>query len=254
MSSKIEPVLIVGAGPTGLEMAMELSRRKIPFRIIDKASGATDKSKALVCHARTLEIFDRMGIIDDFLGAGTPLHVINMHADGKQVLRLTMDELDSRYPFMLGIPQSETERLLGENLTKYGATVERQTELIGLKQDAVSVTATIKNSCGEEVMTASYVIGCDGAHSKTRHLLGLPFDGSEYPDLFWLADVVVDSDFRWDEIHLYTTSSGLCAFFPFSKDRCRVIADFTPESGAAKSGSALQDPTLEQIQTLVSSR
>ena len=195
-----------------------------------------------------------MGVIDDFLATGTALHVVNLHADGKQVMRLTMDELDSPYPFMLGIPQSETERLLGENLTRYGASVERQTELIDLKQTGVSVTATLKTSSQEEVMTASYVIGCDGAHSKTRHLLDLPFEGSEYPDLFWLADVAVDSDFRWDEIHLYTTGSGLCAFFPFSNNRCRVIADFTPQSGAAKTGSALQDPTLEQIQTLVNER
>ena len=236
-------------------MALELSRRNIAVRIIDKAPCATDKSKALGIHARTLEMFDHQGIVDRFIKAGNKIQVMNIFAEGKQIVRLSLDELESPYPFVLALPQCETERLLAEELNSRGTVVERECELSSLKQDSHSVLATVKNVTGTaEELSVKYLVGCDGAHSTTRHLLNLTFEGSQYKQLFWLADVAIAGDFPEQEGSLFNTPEGLSAIFPFGNGRGRIILEFDPESGAALTGGTVQDPTLEQVQAVVHDR
>src|SRR5690349_8354985 len=109
-------VLIVGAGPTGLTLACELARHGVSFRIIDKLSVGSNKSKALAVHSRSLEMLEDMGIVDRFITFGLPLHGVNIFADSKQIAKLSLDELDSYYSYTLSIPQSDTERILMERL------------------------------------------------------------------------------------------------------------------------------------------
>src|SRR5882762_6597606 len=144
------PVMIVGAGPVGLMMACELIRHGVEFRIIDKAAAPSDKSKALGIHARTLEIFDNIGIADEMIAAGHKAHGMSAYSGGKRIAHITLDGIPSRYQFVLMLPQNETERMLGKHLASLGVQVERNVELIGFTQDGDGVIATLKAADGRE--------------------------------------------------------------------------------------------------------
>src|SRR5512139_2822467 len=122
-------VLIAGAGPVGLTMANELTRYGISVRIVDKAAERTDKSKALVLWSRTLERFDHAGYVKPFLAAGMPAHGAQMSNGKDGIARVSLDDIDSPYPYALMIPQSDTERILEERLEKQGVKVERTVAL-----------------------------------------------------------------------------------------------------------------------------
>jgi len=123
-------VLIVGAGPVGLTLAAELIRYSVPVRIVDKAAARTDKSKALVLWSRSLELLERAGGVDRFLGAGIKAHGVRI-SNGRQLIgEVGFDQIESPYPFALMIPQNETERLLETRLEEPGCWVERQAELL----------------------------------------------------------------------------------------------------------------------------
>lgn len=263
--NKTADVLIVGAGPTGLVMACELVRRGLACRIIDKSSLPSDKSKALAIQARTLEIFENMGVVRQFIEAGLQVHAANVYAEGKRILRISMGKLDSPYPFILTIPQSETERILTEHLAELGVKVERNAEFTGLEQGEETITARIKSGGSETLFESSWLIGCDGAHSIVRHALNLQFEGSRYRETFLLADVEVESSLESDEPHLFNSRDGFAAFIPFGGRRYRVIAD-TPSHGeqahetalvahhSEKNDGKVIDPTLEEMQALVAAR
>lgn len=228
-------VLVVGAGPVGLTMAFELQRRGISCRIIDKISVPTDQSRALAIHAKTLEAFENMGIVDEILKAGQKLHAVNIYVHEKRILHLTMDELESPYPFIISLPQSETERILTGELKKSGVEVLRGTELVDLSQDEEHVYATLKyadSSTTEE--TFDWLIACDGAHSTVRHKLNLEFEGSGYPDAFLLADVSVNTTLPQTEAHMFHGEDGILAMFPYGNGRFRLIADVPFDSQVIK--------------------
>lgn len=121
--------LIVGAGPTGLVIAHELARDGIQCLLIDKAPHRAMESRAIAIHARTVETFELMGLADEFLGVGHRIAGINLHGESGPIVHTRFDGLDTRYPFVLGVPQDETERLLEERAAKLGVQVERNTEL-----------------------------------------------------------------------------------------------------------------------------
>src|SRR5580704_11669904 len=169
-------VLVVGAGPVGLTMACELARRGVRCRIIDKAATPASTSRALAIFPRTLEIFEMMGMVDPVLGAGHQLSGVAIYNRSGQIAHIGFSSLPSRYRFAVSLPQSETERLLTEHLTGFGIVVDREKELLNLSQLPDAVQAVIRNSEGlDERFESGWLIGCDGAHSSVRHLLGLPF-------------------------------------------------------------------------------
>ena len=129
-------VLIAGAGPVGLTLANELTRYGISVRIVDPAPARTDKSKALVLWSRSLELFDHAGYVDSFLAAGMQAHGAQMSNGRDVIARVSLDDIDSPYPYALMIPQSETERILEERLEKQGVRVERT---VALERDRKSV-------------------------------------------------------------------------------------------------------------------
>jgi 2-polyprenyl-6-methoxyphenol hydroxylase-like FAD-dependent oxidoreductase len=151
-------------------MASELARQGIRCRVIDKAARASELSKALAIHARTLEIFENLGIADRFVAAGVKAHGGSVYAGGKRIVHFEFIGLNSRYNYALMLPQDQTEALLGEHLESLGLKVERAVELTALRQDAASITATLRHADGrEEQCRAEYLVGCDGAHSAVRH-------------------------------------------------------------------------------------
>lgn len=186
-------VIIVGAGPTGLSLAAQLIRYGIDFIIIDSKEGVTELSKALVVHARSLEIYDQLGIAKDAVAAGEILQQVNLMHDGKVAAHLDFSSFGGRlspFPFFLVFEQSKNERLLDEYLQQHDREVRWQTELLNITQDENSVTAIVKTSDGDtHTLAAKYLVGCDGASSPTRHLVGLEFGGSTHPRLFYVADV-----------------------------------------------------------------
>lgn len=238
--------LVIGAGPTGLFMAAELTRHGVSCRILDKAPTPSRYSKALAIQSRMLEIFDQVGIIESFLEAGLQTPEIHISADGQPLISMSMSELPGPYPFILCLPQSETERILGKRLEGLGVQVERLVELVSFTQDESAVTATLRHADGyTETVTARWLIGCDGAHSTVRHTLNIPFSGAPYPEAFALADVKIDWSLPNNEIHMFLSKDGMLAAFPMRGGRYRLIVETQAEAGDEQ----LPDPTLEEIQT-----
>src|SRR6516164_6614447 len=188
-------VLVVGAGPTGLVLAAELLARGIRARIIDKGDGAVLQSRAIGLHARTLEVRDMMGLAERFIERGQVVRHLRFYSAGRCLASLEFGRCGSRFGFVLDLPQDQTERLLRARVTELGGVVEDRTELTGLTADHDVVTAAVRGPGGQaETVTAGYVVGCDGAHSRVRRELSLTFHGHPYPQDWLLADVLLGGD------------------------------------------------------------
>jgi 2-polyprenyl-6-methoxyphenol hydroxylase-like FAD-dependent oxidoreductase len=243
------PLLIIGAGPVGMTLAMSLRRSGVDVRIVDKAAVRTDKSKALVIWPRTLELLDIQDCAQPFLEAGHPVIGARILAEAKVLAEIRLDTARSAYQAALIIPQSETERLLEEQLTVLGTAIERQVELKSFAADNGGITATLQHADGrEELVHASYLIGCDGAHSVVRHGLGVEFEGETLPSDWVLADLLVDGPLPRNEITICWSPQGVLVFFPISGKRFRVIADVRPASGE------VPPPTVPAVQRLLDER
>src|SRR4051812_6227451 len=244
-------VLIAGAGPVGLTLANELVRHGVAVRIVDKAAARTDKSKALVLWSRSLELFDDAGYADLFLPAGFPAHAAQISTGKEIIAQVSLDSVDSRFPYALMIPQSETERVLEERLATHGAAVERSVELASFADNGSSVEATLKKANGEtETLTVDWLVGCDGAHSAVRHGLDFAFEGSTLESHWALADGHIRGLAPNDRLHIFWHRDGILAFFPIVGDRWRVVADL----GHAKDNDRQPDPTLAEINALLAHR
>jgi 2-polyprenyl-6-methoxyphenol hydroxylase-like FAD-dependent oxidoreductase len=242
-------VLVVGAGPTGLVLACELLARGIRARIIDKGDGVVLQTRALGIHARTLEVFDMMGLAERFAEHGQVVRRFHMYADGKTLVRLELARNGSRFGFMLDVPQDVTETILRQRVSELGGSVEQGTELSSLRQDLGGVTATVIGPGGAvRTVAADYVAGADGAHSRVRSELGLDFRGHPYAQDWLLADVRLGWDRPDDEMHAFFRRDGrplIC--MPMREHRWRVILPYAGERDR-------RPPTLEEIQQLVGER
>lgn len=190
-------VLIVGAGPTGLVLALRLARHGIACRIIDRNDGPGQASRALAVHARTLEFYQQLGIADDVVARGIRVDTIHLREHGTDVARLTLKDMGaglSPFPFLLCYAQDDHERLLVEELRAAGVTVDWGVQLETFTQDANGVRATLIDRHGtRQVCTAGYLCGCDGARSTVREQLGIGFPGGTYKQRFYVADVGIDA-------------------------------------------------------------
>ena len=217
-------VLIVGAGPTGLTAANLLARSGASFRIIDKKSGPIEETRALVMHAKTLELLDRLGLADQAVEEGRRLGAAELLKDGKRAGKLSFfdDGQAERtpYPFALVYEQDRTERLLIRGLEEAGGGVEWGTELLSVAQSPGGVRATVRHASGsEETIEAGWVVGADGAGSPVRHSLGLSFEGGTYEETLFLADVEMESGLDPRQAHMDLTRKGFYAFFPMPGER-----------------------------------
>ena len=195
------PVLIVGAGPTGLMLALRLSHHGVPFRIVDRNSGPGQASRAMAVQARTLEFYDQLGLGDAVVSKGIRAERVHFREEGQQVAELSLSDLGetlTRYPFVLCFPQDDHERFLVDELAKRGVRVEWSTALTRLSQDDAGVRATLLSAAGEQTCEADYLCGCDGAHTTVRPELGIDFPGGTYEQLFFVADVKIDRPITGD--------------------------------------------------------
>lgn len=234
-------VLVAGAGPTGLLLAIELARRGVDFRVVDRAPGRSRLSKAMVVQVRTLEVYDALGVAAEAIDAGQPFEAAEFRADGGDPIRLEFDALDSPYPRPLILEQSENERILKARLESLGARVEWTTELVSAERRGEGWRARLRADGGESSADFDVIVGCDGASSTVRLLAGLPFEGGTYEDEFILADVEVDWAYPHDRVRGFISDDGFLAAFPMrGARRYRLIA-------VRRGYHADEPPTLEEF-------
>lgn len=202
------PVLIVGAGPTGVVLALNLARRRVPFRIIDDNAGPGEHSRAMAVHARTLELYQQFGFAQEVVDQGIKMTVIHVREAKDDAAPVELTKIDLRevgegtpFPFVLAYAQDEHERFLVHKLDEAGARVEWNTKLDGFTQNETGVNATVvRNGAAREEISASYLCGCDGPHSRVRDVTGVGFPGGTYDQHFYVADVKLkeslDNDLR----------------------------------------------------------
>lgn len=221
-------VLIVGAGPTGLMTAIQLARRGVRVVIIDRHAGPARESRALGVHARTLEIYSHLGIAERAIELGKPGTGVDLWARGKKMAHVPFGEAGKEltaYPFVLVLGQDDNEKLLGEKLAQLNVHVQWNTELVAVEQSAEYVEATLKQPNGEHHrLRASWLAGCDGAHSAVRELNRIAFPGAPYEHVFFVADVVATGNMVTDEVNVYLWRDGFHLMFPMrGADHWRIV-------------------------------
>jgi 2-polyprenyl-6-methoxyphenol hydroxylase-like FAD-dependent oxidoreductase len=244
-------VVIVGAGPTGLSLACQLIRYGIDFVILDRKETTTPHSKAIGVQARTLEIYEQIGLSKNLIAEGAIAEKARMVVSGEVRGEVEFDEIGrglSPYPFVLIVEQGKHEKILYDFIKANGRDVLWNTELEIFLQDESGVKATIKKSTGEtETIEAKFLIGCDGSKSPVRHALGLKFEGSTFERMFYVADVEIDWTFSHDALMVFLMKNNLLAFFPMiGENRWRIVGTF-PEEFAKDEGEVL----YEEIETRI---
>jgi len=244
-------VIIIGAGPTGLSLACQLVRHGIDFIIIEKNEGVTPYSKAIGVQARTLEIYEQLGLAQKAIEQGAIAGKARLLAGGEVRGELDLSGIGeglSAYPYMLVYEQSKNEKLLYEYLQSQRKEVLWQTELESFSQNDSGVTAQVKTDAGaSSIIEAKYLVGCDGAKSPTRHALGLSFEGSTFERMFYVADAQVDWKFSHDALHICLSKDTLLIFFPLKGEkRYRIVGSF-PEGHEKEEGNILYEEIEQQI-------
>src|SRR5262245_46179928 len=204
-------VLIVGAGPTGLMLAGLLARLGVSVRLVERDPAPHGQARATGIQPRTLEILERLGIVDGWLREGQMLHVFrSLTPDGRELRAERFDRLDTPYPFSLNIQQRITERLLTEDLERHGGGVERGRGLVAVEQDADASTAVLRHGRQEETVRCRYVVGADGAHSRVRDATRIPVVGGDYASTFVVAEVDGTWPYSHDEATIIVGPAGIC--------------------------------------------
>jgi 2-polyprenyl-6-methoxyphenol hydroxylase-like FAD-dependent oxidoreductase len=231
------PILIVGAGPTGLNLALSLAYRRVPFRIMSDGIGPGEHSRAMVVQARTLEFYAQFGFADEVIAQGVIANAVHIRAgqDDESVHeRTTISFRDlgdgiSPYPFALAYPQDDHERFLVGKLKDRGIDIEWRSKLTGLVEEGDRLRATVSCDGRVEETLFEYVCGCDGAHSRVRESLNIGFPGGTYDQQFFVADVRIARGFDRD-LYINLGKHILTLMFPVrSSGMQRLIGLFPPE-------------------------
>ena len=229
-------VLIAGAGPTGLVLALRLANHGVPIRIVSKAAGPGEASRAMAVQARTLEFYQQLGFGDAVVADGIRIKGAHLREHGHDLAAIAFDEIGrgvSPYPFVLSYPQDDHERFLTARLAERGVTVEWNTALTGFEARGDGVLATLDRG-GTETCEVAYLAGCDGAHSVVREQLGVGFPGGTYDQLFYVADVALEGA-PDDELLVQIGDRSLVLALPIrSTGMHRLIGIVPPELGGRR--------------------
>jgi 2-polyprenyl-6-methoxyphenol hydroxylase-like FAD-dependent oxidoreductase len=235
-------VLIVGAGPTGLVLALWLTRLGVSVHIVDKAAEPGTSSRALAVQASTLEIYRQLDLAEAVIAGGHQVPGVNLWVKGEKAARVPFEAIGTDltpFPFVQVFPQDRHERLLVERLDKLGVTVQRQTELLGFSDEAGRVLAKLRGPDGsEQYWEASYIAGCDGARSLVREVTGASFPGGTYRQVFYVADVEAEGPSLNGELHIDLDEADFLAVFPL------------PGSGRARLIGTVRDERAERAESL----
>jgi 2-polyprenyl-6-methoxyphenol hydroxylase-like FAD-dependent oxidoreductase len=248
-------VLIVGAGPTGLVLALWLTKAGTKVRIIDKTASPGTTSRALAVQARTLELYRQLDLTDAVVARGHRVPAANFWVGGERKARMSLEGMGkgaTPYPFMHIFPQDEHENLLVERLEALGIRVERQTELLSFTETGDGVTARLRGPDGSEHdHRARYLAGCDGARSKVRETIGTGFPGGTYQQLFYVADVDAEGPALNGELNLDLDTADFVAIFPLAGEgRARLIGTVRDERAGRAETLTFDDVSSEAIRQM----
>src|SRR5262245_20302976 len=246
LTGKPTQALIVGAGPTGLVMAVWLTRLRVAVRIVDKTAAPGTTSRALAVQARTLEFYRQIGLADTVVARGREVSAANLWVAGRQIARLVLGDMGagiSPYAYAFIFSQDEHERLLIDCLADAGVSVERNTECLGFDERGDRVVARLKGGDGRvDSCEASFVAGCDGAHSRVRETLSIGFAGGTYEHLFYVADVEARGAVMNGEIHVALDRTDFLALFPLKHARhVRLVGTVREEAAHRRESLTWQD-------------
>lgn len=241
MNSK--PILIVGAGPTGLVLALWLAKLGIAVRIIDKNEEPGETSRAVVIQARTLELYNQIGIAEAVIEAGIKLQYFALRKNNHAIKTVNVGEIGTDitpYSFILSFPQDDHERLLINQLEQYDIHVERNTELLAFSQTEEKVTVILKTNRGKEQAEFTFVCGCDGAHSTAREQAGIQFPGGTYQQKFFVADVE-SPDNIMQGLQIGVQKKDFCLAFPVRSSQTVRLIGIVPEQAENKPSITFAD-------------
>ena len=223
-------VLIVGAGPTGLMMACQLAVHQVSFRIIDKNITSSQNSGALIVQARTLEIFEQLGIAGEAINQGIIADRIDILYNAKKIAGTSIKNIGrnlSQFPFLLMLEQSKTENLLLKFLGERGCYVERNVQFKSFSEDKGSITTDVimPDGSGQKIVS-KYIIGADGSKSAIRNFLNIPFKGKTYSRPIFILDCGAITDISSGVISFAFSKASVAGFFPLGDHRWRVDGSF----------------------------
>jgi 2-polyprenyl-6-methoxyphenol hydroxylase-like FAD-dependent oxidoreductase len=248
-------VLIVGAGPTGLILALCLTKLGVKVRVIDKSAEPGTTSRALAVQARTLELYRQLDLTDAVMEQGHKVPAVNLWVKGERAARLPFETIGSGltpYSFLQIFPQDKHERLLIARLERAGVSVERQTELLGFVDVGDHVMACLRGPDGQEKSCeASYIAGCDGARSITRETIGTGFPGGTYRQVFYVADVEASGPSMNGELNIDLDEADFLAVFPLAgAGQARLIGTVRDERAEHAATLAFDDVSNRAIRNL----
>jgi 2-polyprenyl-6-methoxyphenol hydroxylase-like FAD-dependent oxidoreductase len=248
-------VLIVGAGPTGLVLALWLTKFGIRVRIIDKTAEPGTTSRALAVQARTLELYRQLGLADAVVERGLKVAAVNLWVRGRKKSRVSFEGIGegiSEFAFLLIYPQDEHERLLIAKLAECGVHVERNTELLRFEEVEAAVRATLRLPDGtEETGVFRYLAGCDGARSRVRESLGTGFPGGTYSQFFYVADTEASGPAVNRELNIDLDQSDFVVVFPLHDEgHVRLIGTLVDQPGRDAADLTFDDVSRRAIEQL----
>ena len=220
-------ILIAGAGPTGLALALELARRGFKSRLVTKAAGPTpiEESRALGVNARTLTLLEASGVSALILAKARRLTKFKISAAGRSLVTLETETFRSHYCPIQILAQGETERLLLQKLSAFGIVPEWSTELTALTGDVKKPVVTLQHTDGRtETVEPDMLVGADGAHSAVRKAFGFAFPGNAIESRFFLADYRYAQPVDTGFIEMNFLNPGVLGRLPVSEDTLRYLS------------------------------
>lgn len=248
-------ILIIGAGPTGLVLALWLAKLGVAVRIIDKTAEPDTTSRALAVQARTLELYRQLDLADAVVERGHKVPAVNLWVKGEAKARLAFEAIGqdlTAYSFLEIFPQDQHEKLLIERLESLGVAVERRTELTHFTDEGDRVTARLRGPDGrEEECQAQYIAGCDGARSLVRETLGTGFPGGTYRQVFYVADIEAAGPAINGELHIDLDEADFLAVFPLAGEgRARLVGTVRGERADHAETLKFEDVSRRAIEHL----
>jgi 2-polyprenyl-6-methoxyphenol hydroxylase-like FAD-dependent oxidoreductase len=244
-------VLVVGAGPTGLALALWLTRAGVRVRIVDKTAEPGTTSRALAVQARTLEFYRQLGLAATVVERGVEVEAVNFWVASRPVARAVFGAMGrglSPFSYALIFPQDEHERVLIERLESASVKVERRVELLGFEDAGSRVVARLRHADGaEETHDVPYLAGCDGAHSTVRETLGIGFPGGTYEHLFYVADVEARGPQMDRQLHASLDEAEFVALFPLKREGHARLVGVVRDEADTSDGLAWDDVSTELL-------